>query len=126
MQRPLDIFAISISGLCAIHCLLTPLALILFPVLSGTLLAGEAFHFLLLWVILPSSGFALWLGCRQHKDSHVLLLGLTGLSLLLIAAFFAHDWGEWSERIMTVTGSAIMAIGHIRNYRLCRNGQCNT
>ncbi|OQX34186.1 MAG: hypothetical protein B0D96_09975 [Candidatus Sedimenticola endophacoides] len=127
MQRPLDIIAVSISGLCAVHCLLTPLALILFPVLSGSLFAGEDFHQLLLWVILPTSGLAMWLGCRQHKDRLVLLFGLVGLSLLMLAAFQGHDWfGEWGERLVTVLGGSIMAIGHVRNYRLCRSDQCPT
>lgn len=48
MQRPLDIIAISVSGLCVVHCLLTPLALLLFPILSGTLIASEDFHRFLL------------------------------------------------------------------------------
>ena len=125
MQRPLDIIAVSISGLCALHCMLMPLALILFPVLSGSLFAGEEFHQLLLWVILPSSGLALWLGCRHHKDWLVLLLGLSGLLLLMLAAFQGHSWfGEWGERLVTVGGGVIMATGHIRNYRLCRHDRC--
>lgn len=126
MQRSLDIIAVSVSGLCALHCLLTPLALILFPVLSGSLLAGEDFHQLLLWVILPTSGVAIGLGCRRHKDGRVLLFGLVGLSLLMLAAFQGHDWfGELGERLVTVLGGGIMAVGHVRNYRLCRSGQCS-
>ncbi|WP_205688873.1 MerC domain-containing protein [Candidatus Macondimonas diazotrophica] len=125
MQRPLDLLAISISGLCAVHCLLMPLVLIISPVLSGSLFAGEDFHQLLLWVILPTSGFALWLGCRRHKDRPVLLFGVAGLSLLLLAAFLGHRWfGEWGERLLTVLGGAIMASGHVRNYRLCRRDHC--
>jgi len=121
----LDILAISISGLCAVHCLLTPLVLILFPVFAGTVLEGEGFHQMLLWVILPTSGLALLLGCRRHKDWNVLLLGGVGLSLLILAAFFAPEWaGEWGERLLTLFGGAIMSVGHVRNYRLCRNDQC--
>lgn len=126
MQRSLDIIAVSVSGLCALHCLLTPLVLILFPVLSGSLFAGEDFHQLLLWVILPTSGLAMWLGCRRHKDRLVLLFGLVGLSLLMLAALQGHDWfGELGERLVTVLGGCIMAVGHVRNYRLCRSDQCS-
>lgn len=126
MQRPLDIIVVSISGLCAVHCLLMPLVLILFPVLSGSLVAGEDFHQLLLWGILPTSGLALFLGCRRHKDRRVLVMGLVGLSLVILAAFHGHDWfGEWGERLITVLGGSIMAGGHVRNYRLCRNDQCS-
>lgn len=57
----------------------------------------------------------MWLGCRRHKD---------GLSLLMLAASQVHDWfGEWGERLVTVLGGRIMAVGHVRNYRLCRSDQ---
>ena len=127
MQRPLDILAISISGLCAVHCLLTPLVIILFPILSGTVIAGENFHRLLLWVILPTSGLAVVLGCRRHKDTVVFALGMVGLSLLIVGALWAHAWlGEWGDRLLTMVGGGIMAVGHVRNYRLCRNDGCQT
>lgn len=126
LQRPLDVVAISISGLCIVHCLLTPLALILFPVVTGTLFADESFHQLLLWLILPTSSIAMWLGCRQHKDLRVLLMGIIGVSFLLFAFMLGHDWfGEWGERILTVIGGLIMAAGHVRNYRLCRQQRCS-
>lgn len=127
MQRPLDIIAVSLSGLCAIHCLFTPLALILFPVIAGSLFASEDFHLFMLWVILPTSGLAIALGCRNHKDIAVLLLGLGGLSLLIVSAFWGHTWvGETGERLLTLAGGLIMATGHVRNYRLCRNNHCRT
>ena len=125
MQRPLDIIAISVSGLCAVHCLLTLLALILFPILSGTLIASEDFHRFLIWVILPTSALAIVLGCRRHKDAAVLWLGIAGLSLLILSGYWAHAWlGEWGERLLTLCGGVIMAAGHVRNYRLCRQDHC--
>lgn len=125
MQRPPDIIAISVSGLCAVHCLLTPLALILFPILSGSLIASEDFHRFLFWVILPTSGLAIILGCRRHKDAVVLWLCISGLSLLLMSAYWAHAWlGQWGERLLTFIGGVIMAAWHVRNYRLCRQDRC--
>ena len=59
---------------------------------ANSLFAGEDFHQFLLWVILPTSGFAMWLGCPRHKDSLVLLLGLVGLSMLMLSAFGGLDW----------------------------------
>ncbi len=126
MQRSLDILAVSISGLCVVHCVMTPVALIMFLVLSGTLFAQEEFHLFLLWVILPTSGIALFLGCRRHKDRRVLLLASIGLSLLLLAAFFEHGWvGERAGRVLTFLGGAIMAAGHVLNYRQCQNDRCH-
>ena len=126
MQRPLDIFASSVSGLCAVHCLMTPLVLILFPILSGSLLASEDFHRFLVWVILPTSGIALFLGCRRHNDLIVVAMGGAGLLLLVLSAFWIHDWvGEWGERLLTVIGGSMMAAAHIRNYLLCRDNRCH-
>ena len=126
MQRSLDIAAISISGLCAVHCLLTPVALILFPILSGSLIASEDFHRFILWVILPTSGVAMFLGCRRHNNFSILVMGGAGLFLLVLSAFWVHDWvGEWGERLLTLVGGAILAAGHVRNYLLCRDDRCH-
>jgi hypothetical protein len=125
MQRQLDILAISISGMCAMHCLLMPLALVIFPILSGSLFAGEDFHRFLLWVILPTSGTAFLLGCRRHKDASVMMLGLTGIFLLVVSAIWGHNLaGEPGERMMTVLGGLMLATAHIRNFRLCRHDHC--
>ena len=127
MQKSLDVVAISVSGVCAVHCLLTPVALILFPILTGSLFASEEFHRYLLWVIFPTSGFAVVLGCKRHKDLVVLWLGSAGLLVLLLAAIWGHDvFGEWGERLFTLAGGALLIAGHARNYRLCRKNHCYT
>lgn len=75
VQRPLDRLAIALAGLCLVHCLLTPIALVLFPMLAATSVADEQFHTMLLWLVLPASLVALALGCRRHKDHLVISLG---------------------------------------------------
>lgn len=126
MQRVLDVLAISISGLCVIHCLMMPLVLVLLPILSGSLFAGEEFHQFLIWVILPTSSAAFLLGCRRHKDTYVLMFGITGMLVLLIGAFWGHDLvGEWGERLLTVAGGLLLASGHVRNFRLCKHDHCS-
>lgn len=125
MQKVLDLLAVSISGLCVIHCLLMPLALIMFPILSGSLFAGEDFHRFLVWVILPTSSAAFLLGCRRHKDNKVLLLGILGMFVLVSSAFWGHDLvGELGERLFTVLGGLVLAAAHLRNFRLCRHDHC--
>lgn len=125
-QRLMDRMAISASALCMLHCLLTPLLLVAVPVISTTLLADEAFHRLLVAFVLPTSLVALFLGCRRHKDRGVLVLGGLGLISLVLVALFGHDLlGETGERVATVISGAILAIGHLRNYRLCRQDGCH-
>jgi len=118
----LDQAAIALSGLCAIHCAVTPIAVILFPMLSACLGSDEVFHALLLTLVVPSSVLALMLGCRRHRDAWVLGLGLAGLSFLVLAVALGHV--EYWERPMTLGATALIVVAHVRNYRLCRGDRC--
>ena len=121
----LDKLAVSASTLCAIHCLFLPVILVVFPALGTTLFGEELFHVLLLWLVIPLSVIALSLGCRQHKDLLVAVIGLVGLTFLILAASIGHDFlGETNERILTIMGAAVIAMGHLRNYRLCSREEC--
>ncbi len=93
----------------------------LFPVIGSVLFFEEIFHDLLLFLIIPSSSLAVLIGCRRHKDVAVFLLVALGLSLLIIGIFVA---GESRETILALIGSLMMAVGHIRNFRLCNKADC--
>jgi len=122
----LDKLAISTSAICAIHCLSLPLLLGVFPALGATLFGEEAFHVLLLWLVIPLSLVALTMGCWKHKDRWVAVAGFVGLSALIFAASFGHDvLGEAGERIATLLGAVAIAVGHLRNYTLCRRVACD-
>lgn len=121
MQSMLDSVAVAISGLCAVHCLALPLLLIAFPVLGGTVLTDEMFHALLLWVILPTSLLAIGLGRIRHPDAWVIGLIGAGLLILAVGAVWAHEHAApWVDTAMSLTGGTILAVGHLRNFRLCR------
>jgi MerC mercury resistance protein len=108
-----DLFAVSSSGLCMIHCLATPVLLIFVPVFSASFLGGEAFHAAILWFILPTSLVAMTLGCWRHKDRYVAVLCVIGLSVIVVAARFGDAAvGEIGERILTTVGSFILIAGH--------------
>jgi hypothetical protein len=125
VQRTLDRLAVSGSVLCLLHCLATPLLLVALPVLSSTVVADEAFHRLILVFVLPVSLVALLIGCRHHKDPVVMGFGGVGLLSLILVAFFGYDLlGEAGERAATVASGLALAIGHLRNYRLCRDDDC--
>ena len=121
----LDRVAISASGICAFHCLLLPLILSLLPALGATFFGQETFHVVLLWLVIPLSVVALSMGCRKHKNWVVGVLGLIGLTFLIIAAVFGHDFlGEMGERFATLAGALFIGVGHYRNYALCRRTEC--
>jgi len=121
----LDGAAIALSAACVVHCLLLPLLIILFPILGSSILADESFHGLLLVLIIPSSALAFYLGCRQHGDGSVLWLGLAGIALLsLAAALGIEGLGVVSEKMLTGAGGALLATGHVINFRRCRARRC--
>jgi hypothetical protein len=125
VQRVLDRFAVAASGMCALHCLTTPLLLVVLPTLTSTILADETFHRLLLILVLPTSVIALSFGWRRHKDSIVVALGSSGLLQLSVTALWGHAlFGEPAERISTVIASAVLSASHLRNHRLCRLAEC--
>lgn len=125
IQTTIDKTAISFSVICAIHCLLVPIAITLLPVLAATPLEGEVFHKLLLIGVLPASIVGLTLGCKKHKKWNNVVLGGIGLSALVFAAFFGHDLtGELGEKVITVIGAILISWSHLRNHKLCSLNKC--
>jgi hypothetical protein len=121
-----DRLAVSASTLCALHCLGLPFLVGVFPVISGTVLGDEAFHQWLIWGVVPLSGFSLLLGCRKHKNAAVIYFGLVGVGALIASGVLGHAiLGEAGERWATLAGAVLLAVAHIKNFRLCRQSDCD-
>ncbi len=125
-QTLTDKMAISLSLLCAIHCLAFPFMVVVLPSLAALQLDEEVFHFWMLSAVIPTSTYALTMGCKQHKNYSVFMLGLLGLFVLVFSAIVVKSLlGELWEKIMTSLGAGIIAYSHYRNYRLCQDqGNC--
>ena len=119
-----DKAAIGLSLLCAVHCLMLPVILVVLPSLAVTIFGGEQFHLWMLAGVLPISLFALTLGCRLHRDIRVVFMGIGGLIVMLLAALYGHDlFGEVGEKVITLLGASLVALSHVRNQFLCRRSQ---
>ncbi|NQY43878.1 MAG: MerC domain-containing protein [Legionellales bacterium] len=141
----LDLLAVSMSFICAIHCLLTPIAVALFPILSTTIWVKHDFHLWMILFVLPTTATAVFLGCRQHKDKVILILSIIGLGLLITVALYEafshyillahhdcanHGHGHGDEIftnsvIVNIMGGILLSCAHIRNYWLCRKSRCS-
>jgi drug/metabolite transporter (DMT)-like permease len=122
IQNFTDKMAISLSLLCAIHCLALPLLIVLLPSITALQLYGEDFHLWMLLAVIPTSLYALGVGCKAHRRYRVLILGLLGLLFLILAVVLGEAFlGERGEKILTLIGAVIMASGHYWNYRLCQH-----
>lgn len=146
----LDHLAIGMAAVCAVHCLLTPILIMAIPIIATSFFVHQDFHLWMIFLVLPTTVFSVFMGCRNHKDRVVLALSAIGLSVLLFAliqervcyasegdvAVFSADCetcardlsaepiplqaGVWLNAI----GGVFLASAHIRNFRLCRTSSC--
>ena len=114
------------SAACALHCIAAPVLLVAGTALPASFLADETFHHMLLWVLLPAAVLAIGLGCWQHKDRWVLVLGVLGLAGLSSPVAVPHELiGELGERVVTVGSAGLLIAAHLRNFRRCRADGCD-
>lgn len=121
-----DRFAIGVSALCIAHCLIMPILLVALPVLGSSILGSEAVHLSLVYAVIPSSIFALSIGCTQHKRASFLLLGIFGLVFLVLGISVElieldHEW----ETPFTVVGALLIVYAHVRNFQQCRKAKAS-
>lgn len=112
-----------------VHCLALP---VLLPLLSLSLHGentSDMTHIIFAAILLPATLYAAYSGYRKHHQWMPVALFVVGVTAILSAVFFIHDlYGEFAEQLLTVAGSILLIIGHIRNYRLQHvcDSQCFT
>ena len=121
-QMTSDKLAISLSAACVIHCLFAPTLIIFAYSFLSFSVESELIHYIILMLALPISGLALVLGYRNHKVLSFLMIGITGLSLMLLAVLLVEGT---SEKVLTVIGSCTVAYAHYKNHRVCKELECN-
>lgn len=108
------------SVACAIHCLALPVLILMLPSITALKLDNEAFHIWMVVAVIPCSIYALFLGCKEHSRRRLFFFAFVGLLMLVLALALGEERiGESGEKIMTVLGAAIVALGHWLNFRLC-------
>lgn len=121
-QALTDKFSIGLSTLCAIHCLVLPLLLITIPSLGALQLQNEAFHTWMLIAVIPTSIYALTMGCKKHQRYHLFFWGISGLILMVSAVMLGHEViGDSGEKLLTLLGASMVVIAHWGNYKRCKN-----
>ena len=146
----LDHLAVGMAAVCAIHCLLTPILIMALPIIATSFFVHQDFHLWMIFLVLPTTIFAVFMGCRNHKDRVVLALSAIGLSVLLFAliqervcysseedfAVSSTDCETCARDIsaepipmragvwLNAIGGVFLASAHVRNFRLCRKSSC--
>ena len=110
----LDRAAVLLSGLCLLHCLAVPFALVFGPLIGQWLTNSETeVHWLLLALAVPISAVALLRGYKRHHSPLTVTMGALGLLLMFIGV--SHVIGEDWEVILTVVGVSGLLAAHVRN-----------
>ena len=121
-----DKASITLSLACMIHCLLMPSFLVLTSGFFALSIDNELIHKAFLIIVLPVSLYALITGYRNHKILSYFYIGTSGLWLLVFAVFFGEGvFGELAEKSLTLLGSFIVASAHYKNYKACKELDCN-
>ena len=125
-QKVSDKVSIGISALCLLHCLLFPSFMILLSSFISVSLNSELIHYMLLFLVVPVSSFALIVGLNNHKNSFIFFIGLSGLAILVSALFIELSIKTISgEILLTIIGSILITFSHYKNYKFCDHLECD-
>ena len=109
--RRLDRLAITLSGLCMVHCLASAVLLALLSA-AGSALGNPLIHEVGLTLAMMLGAIALGRGVMEHGFMMPSAVGALGLGVMAGALTLPHDG---SEALYTVIGVGILALGHELN-----------
>jgi NO-binding membrane sensor protein with MHYT domain len=109
----LDRFGVVLSGLCALHCLLSILAVSTLG-LGGQVLFSPWIHRLGLVAAVLVGIATLAYAAAKHGRFENLRLGALGIGLMSGAIAVGHGLGE---ALLTIAGVSLVALAHLRNLR---------
>lgn len=117
-EEKADRWALALSFLCLLHCLFTPVLLLLFPAFE-VFHHGSHFHEISFFVLLAIAAVAFYRGFRLHKKPQVLVVALAGFATLW-AGLILHEYAF----VITSVGSGFLIIAHLWNMKFCRCACC--
>jgi hypothetical protein len=109
----LDRAGILISGLCAVHCLLS-IVLVWSLGLGSQLLLSPWIHRAGLGLAIVVGLFTLVIGAMRHGRMENLQIGALGLGPMGAGLFVRHGM---AEAALTIIGVSLVALAHFRNLR---------
>lgn len=123
------------SLICAVHCALTPLAILALPVIAahswdgldglwGGFLA-QTTEWVFVGVIGVLAGFGLLATYPLHRDVRPAILTIFGLGVLTVSHLWVES-GGFTEIILDVFGASVIAVAGFWNRRLCHHLGCHS
>ncbi len=123
-----DKLGIIVSAICCIHCMATPLLMILSPGLVKYF-DNEFIHLAMIAFVVPLGLYAFVSKLKIHENKTPLYIGIMGMLLLVLAIVFheqhGHDHTEYIEMSLSILGGVALIWAHIMNVKLCRCHTCS-
>lgn len=122
-----DVLGVAASGLCAIHCALTPVFFATRPILENTIgkhSHGSGFWALLDYLFLVLSLVSVWYSARYttHTAIKSVLWGAwVVFAMGLLSETFHFPYGKWFMYI----GSITLVVAHVHNHQYCKKSKRN-
>ncbi len=101
-----DRIGILASILCAIHCALTPIFLILLPTF-GKAWAHPSTHWGMALIVIPIAIFMMRKGFKKHGRKWVIVAGVAGISFIIVGAILPYvEAGQPSPNVTSAVTPA--------------------
>lgn len=117
-RNNIDNIGTCLSIFCAIHCLATPLLIIILPLVGLGILVSEPMELIIIGSIIVFACSSLIWGYKYHKKLYALLLLLTGIVVLVISHLSLTGL---LEIVMHVTAGLCLMCAHLVNKYLCKH-----
>ena len=121
-----DKLAMILSTVCVVHCLFTPTFILITSGLFSFSFDNESVHYLILFLAIPISLYALISGFTNHKTINCLVVGVVGLVILVLSIILGESiLGEPGEKTLTLMGSILVVYAHYKNHQTCKELDCS-
>ena len=131
-MKNLDKIGFISSLICAIHCSIMPLLILVLPIFSLSMIVNEMFEWIFLAFSLLIGLFNLCFGYKKHKSYKALIVLTIGLILIVIGRCMhyhvqnQHGFHFDFYNLMLIFGGVLVAISHKINNFLCKTCyKCN-
>jgi peptidoglycan/LPS O-acetylase OafA/YrhL len=117
-----DFVGIGLSLLCLIHCMVLPVFMAFAPAILRRLPGDDVTHRTLAVAIGLVGVLAFRSGYKVHRRRWLLVLFITGLVLVSLAAILGDEvLTGYGEAAITVCGGLLLVTAHVFNHSFCRS-----
>lgn len=118
----------ALSGICIVHCVLTPLAFVFFPFLSVALASGETIEWAFIGFSVVIAVFAMMQGYVYHRKPIPYILASIGFATFIFAKITFNKAFTFSmfTSIMVYVGAGLsILLAHYLNHKFMHHAKCS-